>query len=74
MILKKRPNSSKFVSTNDIKSETGKEMVLNNMKNHYKTLLNAKPYIKIEEPKKMATKINNKRINKSKNNLNNIKK
>ena len=31
MIIKKRPNSSKFVSTNDIKSETGKEMVLNEL-------------------------------------------
>lgn len=65
MIIKKRPNSSKFVSTNDIKSESGKEIVLNSLKNHYKTLLNAKAHIKIEEPKKMATKIATKKINKS---------
>jgi hypothetical protein len=73
MIIKKRPSSSKYVCTNDVKSETGKEIVLNNLKNHYKTLLNAKSHIKIEEPKKMAAKIQSKKTNKGKDKIKNRK-
>ncbi len=56
MIIKKRPNSAVLVATDDVKSNTGKELILKSMSNHYKTLLNIKPQIKIEKPKKIAGK------------------
>ena len=56
MILKKRPNSAILVATDDIKTSSGKEQVLKSMTNHYKSLLNSKPCIKIQEPKKFIGK------------------
>ena len=67
MIIKKRPNSEVRVATDDIKSTTGKEIILKSMSNHYKTLLNIKSEIKIEKPKKLAGKHQTKVAKASKN-------
>lgn len=56
MIIKKRPNSAISIATDDLKTNTGKEIVLKSMTNHYKTLLTIKPSIKIEQPKKILGK------------------
>jgi len=45
-----------MVATDDIKSNCGKELILKSMTNHYKTLLNIKPSIKIDKPIIIAEK------------------
>jgi len=56
MILKKNQRPLKFIATDDIKSNSGKEIVLKSMSNHYRTLINIKPHIKIKNSKKVVQK------------------